>query len=74
LVLYWYQSHNRAVANEYWASFTQVADAIRYNRSDGSLIRITTPLAHGERIESARERLMQFVGQVTPQLGRYIPQ
>jgi len=74
LVLYWYQSHNRAVANEYWAKFYQVADAIRYNRSDGSLIRITTPLAHGERIESARERLMQFVGQVTPQLGRYIPQ
>jgi EpsI family protein len=74
LVLYWYQAHNRAVANEYWAKLYQVADAIRYNRSDGSLIRVTTPLAHGERIESARQRLLQFVGQFTPQLGRYIPQ
>jgi EpsI family protein len=73
LVLYWYQSHNRAVANEYWAKFYQVADAIRYNRSDGSLIRITTPLAHGERMESARQRLLQFVGEVTPELSRYIP-
>ena len=74
LVLYWYQAHNRAVANEYWAKFYQIADAIRYNRSDGSLIRVTTPLAHGERIESARQRLLEFVGQIAPQLGRYIPQ
>jgi len=35
------QSHNRAVAMSL-AKFYQVADAIRYNRSDGSLIRITT--------------------------------
>ena len=74
LVLYWYQAHNRAEANEYWAKYYQVADAIRYNRSDGSLIRITTPLAHGEGMESARQRLLQFVGEVAPQLSRYIPQ
>jgi len=74
MVLYWYQAHNRAEANEYWAKYYQVADAIRYNRSDGSLIRITTPLAHGEGMESARQRLLQFVGEVTPQLSRYIPQ
>jgi EpsI family protein len=73
LVLYWYQAHNRAVASEYWAKFYQVADAIRYNRSDGSLIRVTTPLAHGEPIENAQQRLLQFVGQITPQLDRYIP-
>ena len=74
LVLYWYQAHNRAVASEYWAKFYLVADAMRHNRSDGSLIRITTPLASGERIEVARERLLAFAGQVVPQLGRYIPQ
>ncbi len=74
LVLYWYQAHNRALANEYWAKFYLVADAMRYNRSDGSLIRITTPVAHGERIETARQRLLEFAGQVAPQLGRYIPQ
>jgi len=74
LVLYWYQAHNRALASEYWAKFYLVADAMRYNRSDGSLIRITTPLASGERTEVARERLLAFAGQVAPQLGRYIPQ
>jgi EpsI family protein len=74
LVLYWYQAHNRALASEYWAKFYLVADAMRYNRSDGSLIRITTPIAHGEPLETARQRLLQFAGEVAPQLGRYIPQ
>ena len=73
LVLYWYQAHNRALANEYWAKFYLVADAMRYNRSDGSMIRITTPVAHGERIETARTRLLAFAGQVAPQLEPYIP-
>ncbi len=74
LVLYWYQAHNRSLANEYWAKFYLVADALRYNRSDGSLIRITTPVAPGEQLDSARQRLLDFTGQVAPQLGRYIPQ
>ena len=74
LVLYWYQAHNRAVANEYWAKFYLVADAMRWNRSDGSLIRITTPVAPEEKLEAARQRLLDFAGQVTPQLRRYIPQ
>ncbi len=73
LVLYWYQAHNRAVASEYWAKFYLVADAMRLNRSDGSLIRITTPVASEERIETARARLLEFAALVTPQLGRYIP-
>ena len=74
LVLYWYQAHNRALANEYWAKFYLVADAMRHNRSDGSMIRITTPVAHGERIEAARTRLLAFAAQVAPQLEPYIPQ
>ena len=74
LVLYWYLAHNRAVASEYWAKFYLVADAMRYSRSDGSLIRMTTPLAPGERTDKARARLMEFAGQVVPLLGRYIPQ
>ena len=73
LVLYWYQAHGRAVASEYWAKFYLVADAMRYNRSDGSLIRMTTPLAAGERTDKARARLTEFAEQTVPLLDRYIP-
>src|ERR1700690_3552582 len=57
LVLYWYQAHDRAVASEYWAKFYLVADAIRLNRSDGALIRVSTPL-RGEAVGAAQERLV----------------
>jgi hypothetical protein len=35
-----------------------VADAIRKNRSDGALVRFTTPLRKGEAMESAERRLL----------------
>ena len=43
------------------------------NRSDGSLVRITTPLLPGETAEDAQERLLPFVGDVLPLLQTYIP-
>jgi len=72
LVLYWYQAHNRVVANEYWAKFYLVSDAIRMNRSDGSLVRITTPIA-AESVQTAEARAVDFARQVFPNLARFIP-
>jgi len=73
LVLYWYYAHQRAVASEYSAKFYLVADAIRMNRSDGAMIRLTTPMRHGEDSEQAQERLLLFANQISPQLDRFIP-
>jgi EpsI family protein len=73
LVLYWYLAHDRAVASEYWAKFYLVSDSMRLNRSDGSLIRVTTPLQPGEGIEAAQQRLVSLAGNVTPLIDRYVP-
>lgn len=73
LVLYWYWAHDRAVASEYWAKFYLVTDSMRLNRSDGSLIRVTTPLRVGETTESAQERLLSFSGNVVPIINNYVP-
>ncbi len=73
LVLYWYWAHDRGVASEYWAKYFLVADSIRMNRSDGSLVRIGTPIVPGETVESAQQRLMPFADSVIPLLGQYIP-
>jgi EpsI family protein len=73
LVLYWYSAHDRAVASEYWAKFYLVADSIRLNRSDGSLVRVITPLLPNESVEIAQQRLLSFTGEIVPQLDRYIP-
>jgi EpsI family protein len=73
LVLYWYWAHDRAVASEYWAKFYLVRDSIRLNRSDGSLVRVITPLLPDETVGVAQRRLLSFAGDVVPQLDRYIP-
>jgi EpsI family protein len=73
LVLYWYQSNGRIVASEYWAKFFLVADSIRRNRSDGALVRVVTPVASDESIESAERRALDFARQALPQLDRFVP-
>jgi EpsI family protein len=73
LVLYWYWAHDRGVASEYWAKYYLVADSIRMNRSDGSLVRLTTPIAAGESADAAEQRLMPVVNEIVPQLENYIP-
>ena len=72
LVLYWYWAHDRAVASEYWAKFYLVADAIRLNRTDGALIRITTPV-RGEDVDAAQQRLVSFARELVPFINASVP-
>jgi EpsI family protein len=74
IVLYWFWAHNRGVASEYWNKFYLVSDSIKMNRSDGSLIRITSPVLPGETIAAAQQRISPFVNSVLPMLNDYIPQ
>ena len=73
LVLYWYWAHDRGVASEYWAKFYLVKDAIRMNRSDGALVRITISMLPGETPSAAEQRVMSFASLVVPLLDNYIP-
>jgi EpsI family protein len=43
VVLYWYQTHNNVIADEYRAKVNTVFDSLRYNRSDTSIVRIVVP-------------------------------
>ncbi len=70
LVYYWFQEHDRVVASEYWSKFYLVVDAIRINRSDGALVRVTTGIDDPAR---ADRRAVDFVETVLPSLDRYIP-
>jgi EpsI family protein len=73
LVLYWYQSRGRVVASEYWSKFYLIRDAVRMNRTDGSLVRVITPIL-GENDEArAEQTAVGFVKALFPQLGSFLP-
>jgi len=73
LALYWFWAHGRPVANEYLAKFYLVKDSIRLNRSDGSLIRVTTELEQHESAEDAQRRLLSLLRIAFPSMEAYIP-
>jgi len=74
LVLYWYQSHGRVVASEYWGKIYTVVDALRYNRTDAAMIRVMTPLNDQSPEQAAEARAVQFVQALFPQLSQYLPE
>jgi exosortase D (VPLPA-CTERM-specific) len=73
LVYYWFDERGREIANEYWAKWYLLADALTKNRTDGSLIRLMTQIAAGETEREADERLQSFMHDVAPSLGRFLP-
>ena len=72
LVLYWYQAHGRIVASEYWGKFYLVYDALRLNRTDGALVRITVPIRNGDEA-TAQQRALAFAQQITGKVDQIIP-
>jgi EpsI family protein len=72
-VLYWYQSHGRAIASDYKAKLYMLADSIRYSRSDAALVRVITPIQSGESRNDAHRRAAGFAEHLIPMLPAYIP-
>jgi len=73
IVLYWYWAHDRGVASEYWAKYYLIADSISTNRSDGSLVRLSSQMYRGETPEAAEQRLIPLASRIVPLLDAYIP-
>jgi EpsI family protein len=67
VVLYWYQSHNRVIASEYWAKFWLVADSIRYRRSDTALVRVVVPVMNDDT-STATKTGIAFIQSLFPKL------
>ena len=81
LVYYWYQSRERAVANEYKAKGYVMLDAIRLNRTDTALVRVVMGLpatndaaAAAATQKKADEYARNFIVAVHPRLREFLPQ
>jgi len=72
LVLYWYQSHGRVIADEFAAKFYLVADSIREHRSDTALVRIVVPIPPGKNAQ-AEKIGTDFAKTIYPVVLNYLP-
>jgi EpsI family protein len=72
LVLYWYQSRDRAVASEYEAKFWVVMDAMRLNRTDTALVRVIVPMADRNK-DAATQTAVDFVRSFYKTLREHLP-
>ena len=75
LSYYWFQSRGRFLANEYWHKFYLVVDAIRYNRTDGALVRVLAPIPENGNIEQIDAQMKAFIKDFIPILQyKYFPE
>jgi EpsI family protein len=76
LVLYWYQSHGRAVASEYTSKMYLIHDAIRLNRTDGAMVRVIAPIRYGATDDGTQASALaeSFVRVIVPSLPAYLPE
>lgn len=72
-VIYWYEAHGRSTANEYTAKAHLIADALRFNRTDGGLVRVVTLIGPNESVAQARVRVEAFTSDLMTDLPAFIP-
>jgi exosortase D (VPLPA-CTERM-specific) len=73
LVYYWFDERGRKLASEVWAKFYLLTDAVLKNRSDGALVRLTTPIRNDESETDADHRLQSFMKVALPRLSGFLP-
>jgi EpsI family protein len=72
VVIYWYQAHGRIIASEYWGKLYTILDAIRINRTDAAVIRISTPIYNDDE-QGAGQRILAFAQETVLQMENLIP-
>ena len=72
IVIYWYQAHGRIIASEYWGKLYTMFDAIRINRTDAAVVRISTPIYNHDE-QGAGQRILAFAQQTMIQMENLIP-
>ena len=73
LVYYWFPQRGHMLTNEYIVKWYLFRDAVTRNRTDGAMVRLTTPVHRGEDIAVAEEQLTELARHVAAQLEPFVP-
>jgi EpsI family protein len=72
LVYFWYQSRGRVIARNHEKVLYMFLDRAVEGRTDGSLIRFTIPVRHGDEA-AAEKSFRSLASALTPALAPYVP-
>ncbi len=73
IVYYWFPQRGRMLTNEYLVKWYIFWDSMTSGRSDGALVRLSTPVDHAETLAAAEARLQAFLRTLDPKLAYYLP-
>lgn len=74
LVYYWFPMRGRILTNAYQLKLYTFWDALTRQRTDGSLVRVITPVYENEEVTAAEDRLQGFVRDIRPILKQFLPE
>jgi EpsI family protein len=72
LVYFWYHSRGHVIARSHKKILWMFLDRARRGRTDGSLVRFTIPIDHGD-VEAAEANFRNLSEAVAPLLSAYVP-
>ena len=72
LVYFWYQSRGRLLARNHEVILYKFVDRATRGRSDGALVRFTTPIEHDD-VQSADAAIEHLAAAITPYFGQHLP-
>lgn len=73
LVYYWFPQRGRNLTSEYLVKWFIFQDGLLMQRSDGALIRLTTPITGAAGLVEADKRLTAFARDALPVLRGFVP-
>jgi EpsI family protein len=73
LVYYWFHQRDRNITNEYLVKWFIFWDALTRNRTDGSLIRLVTPVLDSETVDAADQRIVDLIKDSDPARAYFFP-
>ena len=71
VVIYWFEAQGTVVAGEFDAKIQMVRSAIFRNRTDGALVRLSSPVSG--TVQNTTDRMVQYIQTLYPVLRQYLP-
>jgi EpsI family protein len=71
VVIYWFEAQGTVVAGELDAKIRMVRSAIVKNRTDGALVRLSSPVSG--TVQETTDRMVQYIRLLYPVLREYLP-